>query len=103
MTSIKAFVAGECLRKYQQSLGKVLSLNILVLFPGSTRTFFYCTRSNFTVLTFFSFFPGLVGKFTRESRNWVTLMVTSIFSILLGEKTVRKTRIKSTYKLTLAI
>ena len=40
MTSIKAFVAGECLRKYQQSLGKVLSLNILVLFPGSTRTFF---------------------------------------------------------------
>ena len=53
MTSIKAFVAGECLRKYQQSLGKVLSLNFLVLFPGSTRTFFYCTRSNFTVLTFF--------------------------------------------------
>ena len=37
VTSIKAFVAGEFLRKYQQSLGKVLILNILVVFyPART-------------------------------------------------------------------
>ena len=57
VTSIKAFVAGEFLRKYQQSLGKVLILNILVVFyqRSSSKNFFYCTRSNFTILTFFLF------------------------------------------------
>ena len=53
MTSIKAFVAGECLRKYQQSLGKVLSLNILVLFPGSTRTFLLYKKQFYSLDIFF--------------------------------------------------
>ena len=92
VTSIKAFVAGEFLRKYQQSLGKVLILNILVVFYQQQELFFIVQEAILQSWHFFSSLPGLVGKFTRESRNWVTLMVTSIFSILLCEKTVRKTR-----------